>query len=105
MTRSSETSLRLVRKFVPRAMRAVVDTNIFLSALIRAAGVAAAVLKAFRDRRFELVISVPLFDEVRDVLSRPKLVAKYRLLPADTQELLQLLGERAVVIRVSGDTY
>lgn len=46
-------------------MRAVLDTNLFLSALLSAKGMPARVVEAWRDGRFELVTSREQIDEVK----------------------------------------
>src|SRR5262245_26793018 len=101
----SGTSPRHAKRLGRRSMRAVVDTNIFLSALIRAAGASARIIQAFRDGRFELMTSPPLIAEVKDVLSRSRIVLKYRLRADDVEELLELLAAHASVVAVSGATF
>jgi putative PIN family toxin of toxin-antitoxin system len=53
-------------------LRAVVDTNIFVSSLISPAGPPAQVLVAFEERRFTLISSKPLLQELETVLGRAK---------------------------------
>ena len=55
-------------------MRVVIDTNVLVAALRSSKGAAFRVLTQMRDRRFEFVLSVPLFLEYEDVLKRPGLV-------------------------------
>ena len=45
-------------------MRAVIDTNILVSGLIRPRGAPGAVLCALRDRRFLAVVSPAILDEI-----------------------------------------
>ena len=52
--------------------RAVLDTNVLVSALITPAGASARLLKAQRDGAFELVTSPLLLEELAEVLQRPK---------------------------------
>ena len=51
-------------------LRVVVDTNVWVSALINPRGFPARMLKAFYDQRFELVLSDPLLEELANVVSR-----------------------------------
>ena len=51
-------------------MRAVVDANVFLSALLGGRGTR-PLLEALRARRFHLLTSELLLEELADVLSRP----------------------------------
>lgn len=55
--------------------RAVVDTSVFVSAFIgRSDGAPARLLRAARERRFEIIASPQLIDELAQVLARPKFV-------------------------------
>lgn len=55
-------------------IRATLDTNILVSGLRSRRGASHAVLQAAVDRRFEVAISVALFLEYEDVLTRPEIV-------------------------------
>ena len=59
--------------------RAVLDTNVFVSALINSKGPPAAVLRALRSTRFTLLSSRPINHEIIEVLSRPYLRDRYGL--------------------------
>lgn len=54
-------------------MRAVLDPNIYVSGLLSPAGAPATVLRAWRDGRFEAVVSPTLLSELERVLAYPKL--------------------------------
>ena len=70
-------------------MRVAIDTNVLVAALRSKRGAAYQVLKQMRARRFEFVLSVPLFLEYEDVLKRPGLVP---LPMATIDKLLKLLA-------------
>src|SRR5690349_3441389 len=54
-------------------MDVVLDTNVFLSALITLDGPSGRVVDAWmRDRRYSLILSQPTLDEFERVLTRPK---------------------------------
>jgi uncharacterized protein len=59
--------------------RAVVDTNVFVSGLINPKGPPAGVLQALRSKRFTLVTSPPINEEIIEVLSRPYIRNRYGL--------------------------
>lgn len=82
--------------------KAVLDTNILVSALITPRGTPAKILQTWRTGRFELVTSPPLLLELKDVLSRPKIRERYHLTPADIRDLLSLLATAAVLAPASG---
>jgi putative PIN family toxin of toxin-antitoxin system len=60
-------------------MRAVVDVNILVRALIKPDGTVGPVLRRLRDGAFTLLYSEAILDELLDVLSRPRIRAKYQL--------------------------
>src|SRR5271157_5389316 len=59
--------------------RAVLATNVFVSALISPIGKPAAILKALRSRRFTLVSSPSINEEIIEVLNRPRIRDRYGL--------------------------
>ena len=60
-------------------LRAVLDTNVFVSALISPKGPPAAILRALRSERFGLVSSPPINEEIIEVLNRPTIRERYGL--------------------------
>lgn len=50
-------------------MKVVLDTNVFLSAVFFG-GVPGRVLQAWRDRRFDVILSVPIFNEYQQAGER-----------------------------------
>jgi putative PIN family toxin of toxin-antitoxin system len=80
----------------------VVDTNVFVSAVINPSGHPARVVAALRDGRFILVTSEPLLDELADVLSRPRIVGRYRLDPAEVAEFHRTLQSEARIVGLTG---
>lgn len=84
-------------------MRVVVDTNVWVSALLNQAGSPAKVLAALAARRFTLLASEPLLDELAGVLARPRIVRKYGITTDDIDALISLLRRRAEVVPIVGD--
>jgi uncharacterized protein len=74
-----------------RALRVVVDTNVWISALIVPESRPGDVLDAVRRGRITAVASWELADELVSVLRRPKF-ARYAVSEDDVEELLALLG-------------
>lgn len=79
-------------------MRAVIDTNVLVSGLIRPRGAPGAVLRALRDRRFVAVVSPAILEEIIDVLSRPWLRDKYAIDDQGVEAFLRLLVLRAELV-------
>ena len=59
-------------------IRAVLDANVFVSAIISPIGIPALVLKAWRDEQFHLVLSQEILREVGRVLRYPKIAKRHR---------------------------
>ena len=75
-------------------LRIVVDTNLWVRALL-GGQVTLPILTAWQARKFTVVVSQPLIDELNDVWQRPRL--RDRIDPEDTERLLEQLrlrGER-----------
>lgn len=71
------------KKSGSHGVRAVVDTNVWVSALINPSGAPAEVLTAYRAGAFTLVTSEEMLAEVGEVLARPRIARKYGIEAAD----------------------
>lgn len=78
--------------------KAVLDTNILVSALITPRGTPGRIVQAWRDGSFELITSPSLLEELREALHRPKIAHRYHLSPKDLHDLLALLAGTAIVV-------
>jgi len=79
-------------------LKAVIDTNQFVSALISKQGPSAQLLDRWRLQKFILVTSPEIIEEIQRVLEYPPISKKYKLSKADIQSLLILIEHEAVVI-------
>lgn len=70
-------------------MRAVLDPNVIISAVLSPSGAPAAVVQAWLEGHYELVVSPLLLEELERALGYPKLAD--RVTKAETRELLELL--------------
>jgi len=84
-------------------IRAVIDTNIWISALLNPFGYPARIRKSFERGAFQGVVSEPILDEIADVLNRPRIREKYDVTPEDIEEILTLIEERSEYVLLSGD--
>ena len=66
--------------------RAVLDTVVFVQALISGRGTAAGCIDLLRAGRFILLMSDATFDELRNVPLRPRLTTKYPFITAEKVE-------------------
>jgi len=83
-------------------MRAVVDANLFVSAVLTPGGPPGQVIRALRDGRFDLVTSEPIIQDVADVLARPRITRKYRVSAERIDEVLRLLRDRGDRVPIVG---
>ncbi len=84
-------------------MRAVVDTGVLVSALIRRQGPPGAILQALLDHRFTAFYTTETLMEIVDVLGRDRFRTKYHILPDDIAALVQVVrlrGELVIPTRV-----
>lgn len=72
-------------------MRAVVDTNILVRALIKPMGTVGPVLQLLRDGAYTALFSEATLNEIVDVLGRPHIRRKYSIGDKDVETLLALL--------------
>jgi putative PIN family toxin of toxin-antitoxin system len=74
-------------------MKAVIDTSVYVSMLLSGRGTGAWLMALWKERRFELVISPVILEELVEVLARPQINA--RLDPGRSLALLRRLRDDA----------
>lgn len=84
-------------------LRVVVDTNIFVSALLSPTGAPAQILRAWRERRFLLLTSADIIAEVAETLSRFIGRSPYTVTPDDVAGIVALLKNDALEIPGGAD--
>jgi len=72
-------------------MRAVVDVNVLVRAMIRPQGTVGPVLDRLRDGDYLFLYSDPVLAELVDVLGRPRIREKYGIADEDVEAILALL--------------
>jgi putative PIN family toxin of toxin-antitoxin system len=80
-------------------MRAVIDTNILVRAVIKPAGTVGPVLLRLRNGDYTILYAQSLLEELVDVLNRPRIRDKYQLTDQDIQTVVGLIllrGEAVV---------
>ena len=78
-------------------MKAVLDTNCLVSALLKPVGPSGQIVEQWRARAFELVVSPGTLTELVEVLHRPHIVNKHPIREPDIQNYVRLLLTRAEV--------
>jgi uncharacterized protein len=77
-------------------LRVVLDINVLMSALLSPAGTPAAAVSAWREGRFDLVLSATLVRELEDVTPRPHL--RKRISADDLRAFLSDLCLNAILV-------
>lgn len=80
-------------------MRAVVDTNILVRAVLQPHGAVGPVLLRLRQGDYVLLHAQPLLEELVDVLNRPRIRDRYGLTDQDIQTVAGLILLRGEAVR------
>jgi uncharacterized protein len=78
-------------------MRAILDPNVIISALLSRDGTPAKVLRAWLEGRFELIVSALLLEELSRALAYPRIAE--RITAEETAELLDWLRREAPIVQ------
>lgn len=81
-------------------MRVVLDTNLFVSAIIESRGKPAQILDAWRAHRFDLILRDDLVQEIREVLGFPRIQKRHQWTQQDIETFLEIL--RGLAINTAG---
>jgi putative PIN family toxin of toxin-antitoxin system len=84
------------------AVKAVIDTNIWVSALLNPHGFPAKILKGFKKNLFQSVVSEPMLEELVEVFRRPRIKDKYGITEDEIKELIILIEEKSEHVFPSG---
>jgi putative PIN family toxin of toxin-antitoxin system len=80
----------------------VIDTNVWVSALLNREGFPARIKDAWISGEFEVVLSSPLLQEISEVLHRPRIKDKYGLVEDEITQFIELLLRRGVLVAIGG---
>lgn len=76
---------------------AVLDANVFVSAVLSPGGIPAVILRAWRDERFHLVMSPAILDEIDRVLRYLKIRSRHRWREQQLRLFLEDLAHFAIL--------
>ena len=79
-------------------LKAVLDTNIFISSLLNKKGVPDRLVDLWRDGQYLFLSSPPIIREIKSVLELPRIKKKYCLNDPDIQKLLNLIETDAILV-------
>jgi uncharacterized protein len=80
----------------------LLDTNVWVSAFLKPTGPPGQVLTAWQDDEFSAITSLPQLGEIADVLSRPRLVQRFRYNSRDAEVFVRLIAARTTIVQISG---
>ncbi len=80
----------------------VVDTSVWVSALLNPNGYPARIYQAARAKRFAIVISRPLLEELVKVLARPRIQRTRQLTPQQIGTFVSEIEAAATLVSVTG---
>lgn len=79
-------------------MRVVLDVNVFVSGLIARNSNPGRIIEMWEEKRFELLISPPILEELTRVLQYPKIQQRYRLPEEFVSVFLESVGSQATFV-------
>ena len=83
----------------------LIDTNVWVSALINPSGLPASIERAWIEHKFNVVVSPYLLEELVEVLTRPRIKDKYHLTKAEIAKFIRLISESSIKVVPSGSMH
>lgn len=80
----------------------LLDTNVWVSAFLNKQGHPTRLIQAWRDDAIEVIVALPILDEIGEVLRRPRIKRKYRIQEAEIARYLELITAGATIVAVTG---
>lgn len=81
---------------------AVIDTNVWVSAFLNPDGYPARLIEAGKEGAFRIVSALPLLDELRDVLHRPRIRKIRHITNEDIARFVEAVAAVVQLVPVSG---
>ena len=80
-----------------RRLRAVIDTNLFVSGLFAQDALSAQLQNLWINQEFELVTSLEIIREISRVLSYPRIKERFKPREENVRRLFQLIFRKAII--------
>jgi putative PIN family toxin of toxin-antitoxin system len=80
----------------------LLDTNVWDSAFLNKQGAPAHLVQVWLDGAIDVVIALPILEEIGDVLRRPRIKKKYQIREEEIVQHLRLIAAGAAVVPVAG---
>ena len=78
-------------------MKAVIDTNIFISGAISNKGKCALLLNYWKEGKFDLIISIAIINEIIEVLNRPEIKDRWDYTQIEINALIESIYTLGVI--------
>lgn len=82
-----------------KVYRVVLDTNIFIRSILSPRGLGAKIIDLWKLKKYVLLLSYELLEELADALINPKLMLKYNYSFKDVESLIILCKKQAIIIK------
>ena len=82
---------------------ALVDTNVWISAFLKPDGPPGEIIAAWARDEFSVVTSLSQLNEIAEVLTRPRLIRRFRYSHRDAVRFVRLIAARATVVQITRD--
>ena len=79
-------------------MRIVLDANVYVSSLLTQHGNAKKIIDLFEEKKFELLVSEPILEELKRVLGYPHIAKIHKKNAQDIEEYIESLRESSNVV-------
>jgi putative PIN family toxin of toxin-antitoxin system len=86
-----------------KPVRAVIDTNLFISGLFAGHGHTFELQELWISGSFELVVSVQILDEIQRTLQKPQIRQRLQLIDGEEALIVDLIKQKAAI--VTTDSY
>ena len=81
----------------------LLDTNVWISAFLKPSGPPGQVVAAWRRDKFSAVTSLTQLGELAEVLSRPRLIRRFKYPQRDAELFVRLIAARATAVPTTGE--
>lgn len=68
--------------------KVVIDTNVIISGLIKEESTPGKILKAWKNNKFILLLSPPIFEEISRIIKHPKIINYHKLNEEEIEDFL-----------------
>lgn len=83
-------------------MKVVLDANIYVSALVSTWGNPYRIFELWLQKRFDVLITTPMLEEIGRVLHYPRIVKRHRLDEIEIERFVTMLADQAWLVESKG---